>query len=72
MTGRDLEFILLMYRTIFKSLSDHCKERECEKCEFADEYGVCILAVTPNKYDIEKIQDAILKNVKEGGDTRWV
>jgi hypothetical protein len=72
MTGMEFELGMLMYRTVLRSLKDNCEERDCDKCVFADGYGVCILAVTPNKYDIEKIQDAIRRNVRESGENRWV
>lgn len=72
MTAMEFEMGMLMFRTVLRSFKEHCEERDCDKCEFTDEYGVCILAVTPNKYDIEKIQDAIRKNVREEGESRWV
>lgn len=73
MTGMEFELGMLMYRTVLRSFKDHCDEHDCcEGCEFTDEHGVCILSCTPNKYDIEKIQDAIRKNVRENGDNRWV
>lgn len=74
MTGIEFELGMLMYRTVLRSLKGHCDEHDCcEGCEFASgEHGVCLLSVTPNKYDIEKIQDAIRKNVRENGDNRWV
>ena len=72
MTDMEFELGMLMYRTVLRSLKEHCEERDCGECEFTDKYGVCILAVTPNKYDLEKIQDGIRKNVRENGDNRWI
>lgn len=71
MTEMEFELGMLMYRTGLRALKDHCKEHDCSECVFTDEYGVCILCVTPNKYDIERIQDAIHKKVREEGKNRW-
>ena len=72
MNKMEFEMGMLMFRTVLRSFKDHCAERECDKCVFADGYGVCILTVTPNKYDIEKIEEAIRKNVREEGQDRWI
>lgn len=66
MTNSEFEMGMLLYRMVLKAFKDHCNEHDCcERCVFTDEYGVCILAVTPNKYNLEKIEDAIRKYVKD-------
>lgn len=72
MKAMEFEMGMLVFRTVLRSFKDHCEERDCGECVFTDQYGVCILAVTPNKYDIEKIQEAIRKNVREEGQDRWI
>lgn len=63
MTAMEFEMGMLIFRTVLRSFKDHRKEHDCcEGCEFKDGYGVCLLCVTPNKYDIEKIEDAIRKS----------
>lgn len=72
MTAMEFEMGMLMFRTVLRSFKDHCEERDCPQCVFQDEHGECILRVTPDKYDIEKIQEAIRKNVREEGENRWI
>lgn len=72
MNTMEFEMGMLIYRTVLRSFKGHCEEHDCEGCEFTDEYGVCMLSVTPNKYDIEKIQDAIRKNIREESENRWI
>ena len=68
MNSIELEIGLLQFRTVLRSLKEHCEEHEeCKQCVFCDEYGLCILHTEPNKYDIEKIEKCIREDVKNKG-----
>lgn len=60
----------MIYAAIMATLTmfkEDCNQHECcMGCELKDDNGVCLLFHCPEKYDLDKIRKALLKD----GDTK--
>lgn len=57
-----------VYKAIIK-IKEYCKkQKECEGCEFLDEYdtGMCLLRDNPEDWDTDDIPYNILEEEQEG------
>lgn len=59
----NIKIALKLYIEVLNSLKKHCNNTECKKCCFSSTFGVCILERKPHQYNIEQIEDAVLKSI---------
>ena len=59
----NIKIALKIYIDVMNSLKKHCNNTECKKCCFSSTCGICILERKPHQYNIEQIEDAVLKTI---------